>query len=812
MTPFIRFMMVSVIVATTLLACQSSSSTKNDAENPQSSDPTLAVSTQDLIGNPIKGSTATVYRLMEDGSIRHISDWATYLALGFEPGDLITISDDELATYPLEAPLTRWVIGETDQSLYLLQNGQRYHIPDAETLNLTGASWQDVTVISDDLLTSFPLADDFPPAFQSANQRPIVTTALENNESIWWATNDGQIHTILENGEQITSINLPDNSVVTAMLDDDDDGGLLVGTYQGDLWKITSDSEPELIFEGENASIATLESDGAGGLWIAERGYYDIDRSTYFEGRGILHLDLTSHEITQLSLDPALQHVTAIAFDQSTDVLWVGTRFHGLYRYDIAADSWENLITFNSLVPDNYIHDLELDADGSLWFTTRTTLSRLRDDQIDVFPSYEPFSTNDSVLRLSISEDKIWVGSEYFVGSWTEVDGWQLISAFDHPYLLDDFHGVLTRDGKPVFIGSDFLVSYNGEIWSAHNIRTDDIAPFVPGELSEATIANVHEFPSPTQDYVGWLQTWPRPEQDNGRCMHYLQAPSGSQLEIRQQIARLEALNVRWVLINYLGPSQLLQMAPLFAEADMMVIWRPFVRAYESYHHWADDVRFLRSIGLPPYIQVYNEPSHEQEWGDQEISQEIYLDHLVSAVQAVYEAGGYIGLQHIQPEWTRATLLRLKSEGMQDVFSRLFFVPHPYGANHPPDYDEDIISVLGFRHYATIFEDEIGFVPMMIAGEGGWRLGQQDDTRYPPVSEALHRDYHVAVFEWFETGQLSNGEPLTDYLFAFCPWLLSDPYDPAAWFDSASGNRTLTIEAVEGMVDFERSFSWDRED
>jgi hypothetical protein len=53
---------------------------------------------------------------------------------------------------------------------------------------------------------------------------------------------------------------------------------------------------------------------------------------------------------------------------------------------------------------------------------------------------------------------------------------------------------------------------------------------------------------------------------------------------------------------------------------------------------------------------------------------------------------------------------------------------------------------------------------------------------------------------------LSNGEPLPDYLFAFCPWLLSDQFDPAAWFDSRSGDRTLTIQAVEALPPFVRQF------
>ena len=98
----------------------------------------------------------------------------------------------------------------------------------------------------------------------------------------------------------------------------------------------------------------------------------------------------------------------------------------------------------------------------------------------------------------------------------------------------------------------------------------------------------------------------------------------------------------------------------------------------------------------------------------------------------------------------------------------------------------------------------------MIAGEGGWRPGDAQDNRYPPLSEEAHRDYHIAVYDWFRTGVLSDGEPLPDYMFAFCPWLLADPSDPAAWFESQSGDRFLTIYAVENMPGFERRFSWEK--
>jgi hypothetical protein len=253
-----------------------------------------------------------------------------------------------------------------------------------------------------------------------------------------------------------------------------------------------------------------------------------------------------------------------------------------------------------------------------------------------------------------------------------------------------------------------------------------------------------------------------------------------------------------------------MRTAPMFKEAGIMVVWRPFVRPYESYNHWVKDIEFLQAQKIAPYIQLYNEPSLAQEWDeDHPIDRETYLANLLPAIRQVYDAGGYVGLQFLDPDWLRVTLQKMKAEGMNDVFDHLFFVPHLYGLNHPPAYDDDINSALGFREFAQVFDEEIGFVPVMIAGEGGWRPGEAQDDRYPMVDETLHRDYHAAVFEWFRTGQLSNGEPLPDYFFAFCPWLISDPNDPAAWFDSASGDRALTIEAVEAMPVFERKFSWD---
>ena len=83
----------------------------------------------------------------------------------------------------------------------------------------------------------------------------------------------------------------------------------------------------------------------------------------------------------------------------------------------------------------------------------------------------------------------------------------------------------------------------------------------------------------------------------------------------------------------------------------------------------------------------------------------------------------------------------------------------------------------------------------MIAGEGGWKFAAAEDNRFPPIDDKLHAQFHVELFNWFRLGKVSDGQPLPDYLFAFCPWILAGKMEGAAWYDSFEGNRELTISA-----------------
>jgi hypothetical protein len=305
------------------------------------------------------------------------------------------------------------------------------------------------------------------------------------------------------------------------------------------------------------------------------------------------------------------------------------------------------------------------------------------------------------------------------------------------------------------------------------------------------------------------LQDWPRPANDNGLCIHNTAVAYTDEADIDLQISRLQSMNMRWTLIHYGDEQQILRAAPRYRDAGITVVWRKNVRSYDRYYDWGRDVQLLLDLGVPPYMQLYNEPSLPAEWDGQPIDQQLFLENLMLAVEQVYNAGGYVGLQFVNDDWLIAALREIKARGGEQVFQRMFLVPHPYGLNHPPDYTADPNGVLGFLHQARIVEAEIGFTPPMIAGEGGWKWNATDNRNFPPIDAELHRDYHVELFNWFRTGVLSNGEPLPDTLLAFCPWLLSDRGDDSAWFDSFAGERTLTIEGVRAIPVFERRFGWE---
>lgn len=303
------------------------------------------------------------------------------------------------------------------------------------------------------------------------------------------------------------------------------------------------------------------------------------------------------------------------------------------------------------------------------------------------------------------------------------------------------------------------------------------------------------------------LSDWERPIGDNGRCMHWSRNEYFTQEYVNTNLPRVQQLNAKWVVVVYADENIIMMAAPRFKEAGIIPIWRKMLRPFERYYTWDRDVALVKSFGLPPYFQIYNEPSLGQEWVDEwddDIDEALFLDNLMHASQEVYNAGGYVGWQFVNPHWLDHAIDEVERRGSTRLFERFFFIPHSYGDNIPPEWTEDGRGVLGWRNFANQLHRRLGFVPPLIVGEGGWRINSHDEPRFPPMDEATHARYHVELFDWFRTGVLSNDEALPDYLFAYCPWLISEKGDDNAWWDSFAGDRLQTIEAIQSMPNFER--------
>lgn len=306
------------------------------------------------------------------------------------------------------------------------------------------------------------------------------------------------------------------------------------------------------------------------------------------------------------------------------------------------------------------------------------------------------------------------------------------------------------------------------------------------------------------------LQDFPRPPNDNGLGIHFVAGGYYDEAELDRQIARMKELNLKWATVVYTDENHLEIAARKFGEAGIYVVWRKTLKPYQKYFAWQRDIDIIKKYNLPPYMQLYNEAELDIEWDDHTPDRDEYLLNLIGAAKDVYNAGGYPGIQILDEDWLREFITQVYNRKGEALFHRMFFIPHAYGLNHPPDYQEDINGVLGFRAYATIFFKRLGFVPPFIIAEGGWKIESAEDNRFPAVNDELHRDYTLAVYDWFRTGTLSHGGKLPDYLFAFNMWMISGLDEAGAWYDSFKGDRTLTIESVKQIPPFVRKFSWDQ--
>ncbi len=352
------------------------------------------------------------------------------------------------------------------------------------------------------------------------------------------------------------------------------------------------------------------------------------------------------------------------------------------------------------------------------------------------------------------------------------------------------------------------------------------------------------------------LQDYPRPKNDNGIGLHFRLdlVETENKPHISQGVEWLQAINAKWTLVAGQDWMQIGKAARLISDAGIMPVIRLVCKIDKPFIDWETGVKTLHDLGLPAYMQIYNEPGDSREWNNERPDIQRFGEKWADAAGRVHAVGGMPGMGGVlgQDEW-QAAFDAVKAGGNMELWENAWFCVHNYGSNHPPSYPYDDVNQKGvpvtaeeyakyrfsmpfdelnpFRKShanpgATIYEDDtavlrvhtfkkwmedsLGFCLPMIGGEGGWQWQTEEDLRYPKLPDEHHAAYTREMFEWFNTGKLSDGKPLMDELFCCTAWIEADGQADSWWFGPL-GTKQGTIDAVASIPTFVRKFSWDEQ-
>jgi len=116
-------------------------------------------------GDLLKATGPDVF-VLERGQRRHVPNPAVFDAMGFDWGKVKTVKDAELQAISAGTPLgqfpDRALLKGAGPDVFLVVSGQRRHVPDPSTFNAMGLDWKKVRTISDKELSLVPLGEPLP--------------------------------------------------------------------------------------------------------------------------------------------------------------------------------------------------------------------------------------------------------------------------------------------------------------------------------------------------------------------------------------------------------------------------------------------------------------------------------------------------------------------------------------------------------------------------------------------------------------------------------------------------------------------------
>ncbi|MEK7808960.1 MAG: hypothetical protein AAB571_07810 [Chloroflexota bacterium] len=267
-------------------------------------------------------------------------------------------------------------------------------------------------------------------------------------------------------------------------------------------------------------------------------------------------------------------------------------------------------------------------------------------------------------------------------------------------------------------------------------------------------------------DSLQHLAAFPRPQNDNGRGLHWVPITSSTPAVVERFVDEAKKMKAKWVTLLNEGADP--YHNDYLVEKLVSNGIEPVMRVYTSgVQPIPGDlgamVKHFSAKGVN-YFQLYNEPNLTLENDGRQPDVKRYVDLWLPAAKTVIANGGLPGLGALAQngaiddmEFLRATLREIKARGEENVLKKSWLAAHNYLGDKTLKDPDGLLSV---QQYNTIISGELGYAMPIIGTEGGSFIGGD-------FTEAKQTQSVVEAMRYMQTAR----EP---YNFAYTYWVIAN--------------------------------------
>jgi ligand-binding sensor domain-containing protein len=187
--------------------------------------------------------------------------------------------------------------------------------------------------------------------------------------------------------------------------------------------------------------------------------------------------------------------INVIAFED--DILWVGLNT-GIFKYNTLTHTQTIFDKTNSPLPDNWISDIVIDADGNKWFVTWIdgSLIRYNDTTWSIYDSSNsPLNQSGcNITGIEIDQNnKIWIMGGCTNSGLLSFDGqnWDEYNTSNSD-IPGDYINAICCAGNKLWLTTGYdLVSFDGTTWTIYDASNSNISDNTIFEIKEDGSGNI---------------------------------------------------------------------------------------------------------------------------------------------------------------------------------------------------------------------------------------------------------------------------------------------------------------------------------